>query len=110
MHRVRHNRPGRLVPAGARALRSRSIGLAPGRAMAWHTTGEREELILVMQGLVVLEVAGRARAPGAGRRARLRAGAGMFLGPQTWHRVLNGSRGPARYVYVTAAPPAAGVR
>ncbi|MBI3324186.1 MAG: cupin domain-containing protein [Candidatus Omnitrophica bacterium] len=88
-------RPGRLVPPAARHLRSRSIRLAPGGAIDWHTTGQREELLLGMSGTVHIEYGADPR-----RRVELGPGQCLFLPFATKHRVLNTSTRPAQYVYV----------
>jgi mannose-6-phosphate isomerase-like protein (cupin superfamily) len=67
--------------------------------MAWHSTRDREELILVVAGRVVVQV----KQAGRGRRAVVTQGRCLFLGARTEHAVLNDSRRAAQYVYVTAA-------
>ena len=90
-------RSGRLVPASAR-LRSRAMQLAPGDAIGWHSTKSREELLLVLSGILSLEV----DASGRTRVRRLKAGTAIYLPSHVTHRVRNASRHPLRYVYVTA--------
>ena len=92
-------RPGRLVPEGARGLKAAVVLLAPSQAMDWHSTRDREELLIALQGRVDVEcrpVAQRAR------RVRFAAGYSLFIPPQTLHRVVNRSSADARYLYVTA--------
>ena len=92
------HRGGRLVPASAR-LRSRAMHLAPGKAIDWHSTKDREELLLVLSGILSLEL----DAPHRRRRVkRLKAGSTIYLRPHVTHRVRNASRRPLIYVYVTA--------
>ena len=67
--------------------------------MTWHSTRQREELLLVLLGRVELEwytLHGRCR------RAALTGGQCAFLPSQVLHRTVNRSRTPARYLYVTA--------
>lgn len=92
-------RPGRLVPGPGRGLRARCVRLRAGETMDWHSTGRREELLLVLDGRVRVEV----NRPHRGRRRRipLRALTSLFLPAGTWHQVANVSRRSARYVYVT---------
>lgn len=93
--------PGRLVPPRATGLRSRAVVLRPDKVMDWHSTGAREELLLVIRGVLQLEIEGSAvkrilRRP-------LRAGQCAFLPSQTTHRVVNRSTQRALYIYITAA-------
>jgi mannose-6-phosphate isomerase-like protein (cupin superfamily) len=87
-----------LVPPSAR-LRSRAMHVAPGGAIEWHSTDEREELLLVLSGTLSLEIETPQR-----RRAlrRLAAGAALYLPSRVRHRVRNRSRRRLVYVYVTA--------
>ena len=66
--------------------------------MPWHSTLQREELLLVLGGAVQLHV----RRQGSIRVQPLRGGEGMFLPCAIWHQVTNDSRRPATYIYVTA--------
>ena len=90
-------RPGRIVPATAARLHGRLVILGPGRSVAWHSTGPREEVVIMIAGTARLEWLQAARL----RRATLAAGHSAFLPRQTTHRVVNRSRRPARYVYLT---------
>ena len=92
-------RAGRLVPPSAVGLRARSVRLARGAVMPWHSTDGREELLLVLAGHVRLEFqTGQGRV----RRLIVRAGQCAFLSAQTLHQVVNPSGAPANYLYVTA--------
>jgi quercetin dioxygenase-like cupin family protein len=101
-------RPGRLVPGRARGLRARSVRLEPGGAVGWHSTGEREELLLGLAGRLALELRPRASG-GRLRRLALAADESIFLPAGTWHRVVNRSARAARYLYITGLS-AAGAR
>lgn len=68
--------------------------------MDWHSTHQREELLLVLRGRLGLERNG-ARADV--RYRTLRAGQCAFVAAQTWHRVVNLAQSPSTYLYVTAA-------
>ncbi|MBI4355377.1 MAG: cupin domain-containing protein [Candidatus Omnitrophica bacterium] len=96
----RARRSHRVIPAWAARLRSREILLSSGGAMAWHSTREREELLVCLAGCAVLEWR---RGPGAATpvRVRLRAGQTAFVGAGIRHRVVNAGAGPLRYLYVT---------
>ena len=92
-------RAGRLTAADATGLRARSVHLQAGHQMPWHSTRDRQEMILILHGAVVLQY------QGLGRRVyqrSLRAGRYGLLAPHTLHRVLNSTRHMAHYVYVTA--------
>ena len=91
---------GRLVPRRPRGLRAGSVILKPGGAMPWHSTKNREELLIVLAGSVRLEVIGRA---GNKRRIALPAGQSAWLAKGTEHAVANPGARAARYVYVTGA-------
>ena len=91
-------RSGRLAPLSA-TIRSRAIRLAPGEAVDWHSTKDREELLLVLSGVLSLEL----DRPGRTHRVkRLGVGATIYLPSHVTHRVRNASRRPLVYVYVTA--------
>ena len=92
------HRPGRLILAPKNGLRARSVRLWPGNCMDWHSTGEREELLLVIHGEVAVSIE---LARGKTQNKPLKAGQGVFLPAATRHRVANSSRRVSRYVYVT---------
>ena len=100
-------RAQRVVPPSALSLRARSVMLKQGSSMPWHSTHNREELIIVLRGHVQLETQPRPQPPadgGAGRirTTTVRAGQCAFLPSYTVHQIVNRSRRQARYVYVTA--------
>ena len=91
-------KPGCLVPPSAR-LRSRAMHVAPGEMVEWHSTDEREELLLVVSGTLLLDV----ETPAHRRAAReVQAGGAVYLPSHVRHRVRNQSRRRLVYVYVTA--------
>ncbi len=93
------------MPEEARVLRARAVTLRPGAAVEWHTTGEREELLVAVGGSVDVEAQDDWPAGRRGlrlRRVRLKAGSCLFLPQGTRHRVVNRSPRLARYLYVTA--------
>ena len=90
---------GRLIPRRDSGLRAGAVILKPGDIMDWHSTLRREELIIVIEGRIVLEwqsTAGRQRA------MSLSAGRCAFLPSRVMHRVVNGSKVAAHYLYITA--------
>ncbi len=71
--------------------------LRPGARMDWHTTGSREELLILVQGGVVVET----RAARRLHRQAVSVGETLFLPPRVEHQVVNAGRRAARYIYVT---------
>jgi quercetin dioxygenase-like cupin family protein len=100
VRRRSYGRAGRLIPRRTRGLRAGSVILKPGGSMPWHSTNDREELLIVLSGSVRLELVGRA---GRTRRIALPAGQSAWLARGTDHSVVNRGARPARYVYVTGA-------
>lgn len=82
-------------PGLAEGMRSGVVSLEPGHAVGRHSTGAREELIVVLEGSGELVVDGEARLP-------LEAGSGAYVPPEQEHNVVNTGTGPLRYVYVVA--------
>lgn len=99
--------PARLLPRRERGLRAGSVLLMPGRAMDWHSTERREELLIMLIGRVDLELR---VSPRSARRRVLNAGQCAFLPKGTLHRVMNRSRTTARYLYVTGSADGASAR
>ena len=91
-------RPGRIVPAAAAHLRGRLVFLRPGDMMDWHSTGRREEVVIMLAGRAHLEVRGDSRRV---RVSDMRLGQSVFLPQQTVHRLVNRSARSARYLYLT---------
>ena len=101
--RIRHVsylRSGRLIPKAAGGLRARSVGLRPGERMAWHSTGAREELLVMVRGCLRVDAE---TTPGRVRRLMVKSGEAVFLPQRTPHTVVNAFRAAARYLYVTGA-------
>ena len=98
---VSYHRAGRLVPLSARGLRARTVVLNAGQCMDWHSTHDREELLIALRGQVRVDVASSRIT----HHRRLLAGHCLFIPQQTRHRVVNRSRRLAAYCYVTAPLP-----
>ncbi|MHB8079120.1 MAG: cupin domain-containing protein [Candidatus Krumholzibacteriia bacterium] len=81
-------------------MRSGLVTLAPGRAVGRHSTGDREEALVVLEGAGRLTVAG-------GEGIELLPGCLAYCPPDSEHDVLNVGEAPLRYVYVTAKVPRA---
>ena len=89
---------GRVIPRRPRGLRAAVVTLAPGDVMEWHSTEEREELLIALGGRVAVDVDAASRGK---RRVALASGHSLFLPHRTRHRVVNRSSSAARYLYVT---------
>jgi len=94
-------RAGRLIPKRLRGLRAGAVVLKPRELMTWHSTQAREELLIVLTGMVTLDIHVNGRR--ATRKVRLRAGQCAWLRSRTRHCVRNHSTRTARYVYVTGS-------
>ena len=100
MVRVRsYERAGRLTASTARGVRARSVILTRGAIMDWHSTQDREELLILLTGRLRLDIQ---RPSSRLQSIRLSAGACAVLPQQTPHRVLNPTTVAAHYLYVTA--------
>ena len=77
------------------AMHSGRVVLSPGKDVGKHSTGNHEELIVILSGEGELEV------DGAGR-TKIRAGMVAYNPPQTEHNVINTGKEPLAYVYVVA--------
>ena len=75
------------------------MALEPGESVPWHSTGAREEVLIVLEGALQLERGRGRRAP---RVIRLPAGCCAFLPQSVAHRVVNRSKRRVRYLYLTA--------
>jgi quercetin dioxygenase-like cupin family protein len=88
---------GKVVPESASRLKGRSIRLAKGGSMAWHSTQGREELIIAVSGKIHVQINSIKRT----ESILIRQGQCIFIPKNTEHRVLNKSQGTSRYLYVT---------
>lgn len=86
------------MPSAACRLKGRSMRLKPGEGVEWHTTGAREEVLIILGGSIRLDLM-PPRGPRASRT--LSAGRCAFLPRRVRHRVVNRSRRVARYLYIT---------
>ena len=86
------------MPSSAQRLRGRSIRLAPGDAVDWHSTDRREEILIAVGGRLWLE---REDPSGRVRIATLAEGQCAFIPSGVRHRVVNRSRRSSRYLYLT---------
>jgi mannose-6-phosphate isomerase-like protein (cupin superfamily) len=86
--------PGLVTPEDAKRMRSRVVVLEPGKEVGEHTTEDREELLIVLEGKVVLV--------GPDGEHPIVPGQAAFIPLGTLHNVINRTKVPARYMYVLA--------
>ena len=98
MRKRSYRKNGRLIPSRARGLRAGAVTLTSGAVMDWHSTRDREELLILLAGRVSVECATSRRKT---RRVLLTAGECLLLPHNTRHCVVNHGASPARYLYVT---------
>ena len=94
-----YNHKGRLLGASRRAIRAGSVKLRRNECMDWHSTNEREELIIMLSGTARIDLK---NSHSKLVHVRLSAGRCAFLPKATTHRVVNMCSGTAHYIYVTA--------
>ncbi len=90
-------------PPQTAGMRAGVVVLAPGGAVGRHSTGGREEVIVVLEGR------GEVRVDDAAPMA-IAVGSGAYVPPGREHDVVNGGTGPLRYLYVVAPVAAEGGR
>jgi mannose-6-phosphate isomerase-like protein (cupin superfamily) len=76
-------------------LRSGYVRLKPGEAVGWHTTGQNEETLVILQGKGEAEIEGSAAMPIAEKMI-------AYIPPATRHNVKNTGTALLEYVYVVA--------
>jgi len=86
--------PCLVTPEDAKRMRSRVVVLGPGEEVGEHTTEDREELLVVLDGSIALI--------GPDGEHPLNVGQAAFIPLATVHNVINRSKAPARYIYVLA--------
>lgn len=86
--------PGLVTPDASKRMRSRVVTLGPGEEVGEHVTEGREELLVILEGAVVLIGPDGEHPIGVGQAA--------FIPLDTVHNVVNRTKDPARYVYVLA--------
>jgi quercetin dioxygenase-like cupin family protein len=88
-------------PPQTAGMRSGVVVLSPGASVGRHTTGSREELIVVLEGRGEVRVEREAAIP-------VGPGTAAYVPPSRQHDVVNVADRPLRYVYVVAAAEVAG--
>jgi mannose-6-phosphate isomerase-like protein (cupin superfamily) len=80
-------------PPRAVNLRSGFVRLEPGGDVGRHSTGENEEMLVILQGRGALECEGCANLEIAGGQI-------AYVPPRTSHNVCNRGSVPLTYIYV----------
>ena len=83
-------------------MRAGLVTLAAGESVGRHTTGSREEVIVVLEGRAELRLEGAAP-------LEMDPGTAAYVPPGTGHDVVNPGERPLRYVYVVAEAGGAGM-
>jgi mannose-6-phosphate isomerase-like protein (cupin superfamily) len=82
-------------PPQTAGMRSGVVVLRPGASVGRHSTGEREEIVVVLEGRGEVRVAGVPP-------LAVEAGTAAYVPPRRSHDVMNTGERPLRYVYVVA--------
>ena len=77
-------------------MKSGLVVLAPGKSVGKHTTGQHEELLIILSGKGEMTF-------GDGSKLPVEATHALYCPPETEHNVTNTGTGELRYVYVVAA-------
>jgi len=77
-------------------MRSGLVVLAPGKSVGKHTTGQHEELLVILEGKGEMTF-------GDGSKLPVEASYALYCPPETEHDVTNTGTGVLRYVYVVAS-------
>jgi quercetin dioxygenase-like cupin family protein len=77
------------------SLRSGAVALQPGQTVGKHSTGNNEELIVVLEGEGTLLL-------NEGKELPLKTGLAAYCPPDTEHDVKNTGSAVLRYIYVVA--------
>jgi len=80
---------------GTAGMRSGFVRLLAGETVGWHTTGENEESLVILQGKGEAMIDGEAS-------QQFSAPAVVYIPPATRHNVKNAGEVPLQYVYVVA--------
>lgn len=88
---------GQLLTHG---MHSGRVHLAPGSECGWHSTEEKEEILVFLKGSGTSVIKGQGEYP-------VGAGKVMYIPPKTDHNIQNTSDEPLEYVFCVA--PVAGL-
>ena len=76
-------------------LRSGFVRLKPGDTVGWHTTGQKEETLVILHGKGEAEIEGAAAMPIAEKMI-------AYIPPAMRHNVKNTGDAPLEYMYIVA--------
>ncbi len=76
-------------------MKSGLVTLEPGEDVGLHSTGEREELLIILEGRGSFLVEN-------GESIKMEAGGFLYCPPGTGHNVINDSNTDLRYIYVVS--------
>jgi len=79
----------------AASLKSGAVSLRPGENIGEHSTEDKEEIIIVLEGRGLLKTGNKDSYP-------FQSGSALYVPPATKHDVKNTGSKNLRYVYVTA--------
>ena len=82
-------------PPESAGMRSGRVLLAPGQSVGEHTTGDHEEVLVVLEGRGEMVL-------GGSQKLAVEADHAIYCPPRTTHNVTNTGTTPLRYVYVVA--------
>ncbi|HUN87354.1 MAG TPA: cupin domain-containing protein [Terriglobales bacterium] len=82
-------------PPGSAGMKSGLVVLAPGKSVGKHSTGDHEEMVIVLEGRGQMVLAD-------GRRVDISPQSAAYSPPGTEHDVINTGTGLLRYVYVVS--------
>ena len=77
-------------------MKSGLVVLAPGKSVGKHTTGQHEEILVILEGKGEMSFADGSELP-------VEAGHALYCPPETEHNVTNTGTSTLRYVYVVAS-------
>ena len=77
-------------------MKSGLVMLPPGKSVGKHSTGQNEELLIVLEGQGEMTFKDGSKLP-------VKAQSALYCPPETEHSVTNTGTGTLRYVYVVAS-------
>jgi mannose-6-phosphate isomerase-like protein (cupin superfamily) len=83
-------------PPESVTMRSGLVVLAPNKSVGKHSTGQYEELLVVLEGQGEMSFKDGSKLP-------VRANHALYCPPETEHNVTNTGRSVLRYVYIVAS-------
>ncbi|MDP2749908.1 MAG: cupin domain-containing protein [Nanoarchaeota archaeon] len=90
-----------IIPPASKNLKSRRVFLDAGEEVGEHSTKEREELIIIIDGEATLINIDEGNKEKMKKETILKAGDAFFIGQKKTHNVINKSDKKLEYIYVT---------